>query len=363
MKASKKLVNEILLHFLVWLCWFGVMLFQSYSRTGTIDFTSNLSPRFFINIVLFYFNYYYLVPKLLLKKKILPYLFISLAIIVVVNYIMELTLPPDLLFHREEIKGLPRPEDFARRFPRDDWFKFKMFIGPAIGGAFYFVVGTIIRVYIEWNKNERIREKTENEKINSELQFLKTQLNPHFLFNSLNAVYTLSIKKSPDTPEAIISLSELMRYMIYEANKEVVYLEKELEYIKSYIQLQRLRLPNAEDVYFNIYGDDKGKTIKPLLFISFIENAFKYGTDYTGNTWVKINISIQEDKVHLFVKNKIGIIQKAPESSGIGLKNIQNRLKLLYPETHKLDIENDGNYYTINLTILNIQSDEVYNNR
>ncbi|WP_417444752.1 sensor histidine kinase [Joostella sp.] len=360
---SNGIFSDVLLHVLVWLCWSGVILFQSYSRTGSIDFFSIFSPSFFINISLFYLNYYFLVPKLLLKKKIIPYLFVSLIVILVVNYIMERTLPPDIMFNREEVRGLPPAIDRRFNFPRDEWFRFKMFLGPAIGAAFYFVVGTIIRVYIEWNNNERLREKTETEKVNSELQFLKTQLNPHFLFNSLNAVYTLSIKKSPDTSEAIISLSELMRYMIYEANKEIVSLDKELDYIKSYIQLQRLRLPNAEEVYFNIYGDEREKTIKPLLFISFIENAFKYGTDYRGNTWIKINISIDEDKIHLFVRNKIGIVKKSPESSGIGLENIQNRLKLLYPGAHRLDMQNDGKYYTINLTILNIQGDEMHNNR
>ncbi|MEL4307552.1 histidine kinase [Joostella sp. CR20] len=344
-----------MLHFLVWLCWFGVMLFQAYNNTGTFNLMATLSPRFFINILLFYFNYYVLVPELLLKKRIVLYVLISAVVIVLVNYIMERVFPPEIMFPRDlgPLPKFPSPDEMRARFPKGDWFRFKMFIGPAIGVAFYFVVGTIIRVYIEWNKNERIREKTEHEKINSELQFLKTQLNPHFLFNSLNAVYTLSIKKSPDTSEAIINLSELMRYMIYEANRGVVALDKEIDYIKSYIKLQSLRLPNAENVYVNIYGDAKDKTIKPLLFISFIENAFKYGTDYRGDTWVKIVISILDNSVNLMVKNKIGIVKKSPENSGIGLENIQNRLKLLYPEKHELSILNDGEYYTINLTILN----------
>ncbi|MBC9795021.1 sensor histidine kinase [Sinomicrobium sp. FJxs] len=215
----------------------------------------------------------------------------------------------------------------------------------------YFVIGAAIKIYMEWKRGEAIRNQVQSEKITSELQFLKAQLNPHFLFNSLNSIYSLSVKKSNDTPEAVITLSDLMRYMLYEANREYVPLARELEYIKNYIKLQRLRLSNGEQVTLNIYGDEKDKKIQPLLFISFIENAFKYGTDYTGKTVVRTVITIKEDSIHFYIKNIIGRHKKDSESSGVGLQNIKNRLELLYPDSHKLDIEDDGEHFTVSLTL------------
>ncbi|GLU45305.1 hypothetical protein Musp01_29290 [Muricauda sp. NBRC 101325] len=212
-------------------------------------------------------------------------------------------------------------------------------------------ISGLLRMYVEWRKNEDLRQVVEKEKVSSELQFLKTQLNPHFLFNSLNAIYSLSVKNSSNTSEAIISLSELMRYMLYEADKERVPLAKEIDYIKNYVQLQRLRLSDSVNVKLKISGDERDKEVPPLLFISFIENAFKYGTDYTGKTFVNINISINQNNIVLRVENKIGVQRKQNKNSGVGLENIKNRLRLLYPNTHELNITDNGENYIVNLTL------------
>ncbi|MDF4204646.1 histidine kinase [Maribacter sp. SA7] len=217
--------------------------------------------------------------------------------------------------------------------------------------AIPYVISAILRMYVEWKRNENLRLSVEKESIKSELQFLKAQLNPHFLFNSLNTIYALSVKKSPDTSEAIVDLSELMRYMIYEADKDLVPLNKEIDYIKSYIQLQRLRLSDSENVSLKITGEDRGRAVPPLLFISFIENAFKYGTDYKGKTYVKITLTITDASVYLNVKNKIGIFKEPTKNSGIGLENIRNQLELIYPGLHNLKVDNDGKDYEVSLTI------------
>ena len=213
------------------------------------------------------------------------------------------------------------------------------------------VVSAFLRVYMEWRTNEDIRKKVESEKVNSELQFLKTQLNPHFLFNSLNAIYSLSVKNSRTASDAIISLSELMRYMLYETDKDKVPLGKELEYIKNYVQLQRLRLSDSANVKLKISGEYEGKEIPPVLFISFIENAFKYGTDYEGKTYVDINFTIASNSIHFRVENKIGVQRKKNPNSGVGLENIKNRLKLLYPNSHNLQISDDGKTYVVDMTL------------
>lgn len=395
---NRKNLKEIAIHVAVWGVFFIVLNYQVYSEIRYVpkEILYRTLYRTLLNIGLFYLNYAYLVPKFLLKKKLWKYILISLSIIVFnVVLIGGIDAPPlgavtivkrfdpaddltatDSIFHtppaaadsvrsgasenimpRDTLRPIIR-QGFRRAAPAihaegaDMWrFRLLMSLRAAAVVGMYFVIGAAIKIYMEWKKGETIRNQIQSEKITSELQFLKAQLNPHFLFNSLNSIYSLSVKKSNDTPEAVITLSDLMRYMLYEANRDMVPLGKELEYIKNYIQLQRLRLSDGEQVTLNIYGNERDKKIQPLLFISFIENAFKYGTDYKGRTVVKTVISIKEDSIHFYVRNIIGRYKKNSRSSGVGLKNIRNRLNLLYPDSHTLDIVDDGETFTVSLTL------------
>jgi LytS/YehU family sensor histidine kinase len=146
--------------------------------------------------------------------------------------------------------------------------------------------------------------------------------------------------------------------MLYETDNKSVFLEKEINYIKNYLELQKLRLNNIENITINIHGETKNKYIEPLLLISFIENAFKYGTDYKGAAFVKIKITIEENILDFWVENKIENHRKDPENSGIGMTNIENRLNLLYPNAHQLTIiETDSNYSVhLNLKLDQIQT-------
>jgi LytS/YehU family sensor histidine kinase len=139
--------------------------------------------------------------------------------------------------------------------------------------------------------------------------------------------------------------------MLYETDNKTVALEKEINYIQNYIELQKLRLNNIEDIVINVHGDPKNKFIEPLLLISFIENAFKYGTDYKGAAHVKIKIIIIENNLDFWTENTIENYVKDPENSGIGLANIQNRLDLLYPNAHELTIKQDNQYYRVHLNL------------
>jgi two-component system LytT family sensor kinase len=147
-----------------------------------------------------------------------------------------------------------------------------------------------------------------------------------------------------------------MRYMLYETDNKTVALEKEINYIQNYIELQKLRLNNIEDIVINVHGDTRNKFIEPLLLISFVENAFKYGTDYKGAAHVKIKIFISENSLDFWIENTIESYVKDPENSGIGLANIQNRLDLLYPDAHELTITQDNEYYRVHL---NLKLDEI----
>lgn len=378
-----KRFNIVITHILIWMSLLGIVFIQYYSQFSTIS--NSLIVRSLLFILLFYFNYLVLIPLFLIRKKISIYVLISIVTIgvclVLMNYYSSNFEPPRMInlpppnFSQGGPPDFPRDSLGIRKGPPNFPDNFNPLPPPGINGfgisltrivfptlllLFNFLIGAMVRIYIEWTKNEVARKKVENEKVTSELQFLKTQLNPHFLFNSLNTVYSLSVKKSENTSEAIINLSELMRYMLYEANQNLVPLEKELDYIKNYVQLQILRLSDSEKVSFNVHGDDKNKKIAPLLFISFIENAFKYGTDFKGKTDVKITITITENTIRFFVKNKIGSYRIKTKSSGIGLENIKNRLHLLYPKAHQLSIDESDDYYTIDLA-LNLDGYEMYN--
>ncbi|WP_170062858.1 sensor histidine kinase [Polaribacter butkevichii] len=276
-----------------------------------------------------------------MNKKIVLYIVISLAIIFSViygiEYFLKISLKPP--FHNN---------NFIRNFPRHRQNNINL--RPPILLLLFFALSTCIKLVAEWYKSEKERTLIASQKVNSELSFLKAQLNPHFLFNSLNSIYSLANKKSDDTTVAIVTLSELMRYMIYEANEELISLEKEIDYIKNYISLQLLRLKDSSGVKINIHGDLNYK-IEPLLLISFIENAFKYGTDYKGKTDISIKISTINDQLQLEVYNLSSLQNAINKDSGIGLENIQNRLNLLYPKAHTLKITKTKKSFEVLLKI------------
>jgi two-component system LytT family sensor kinase len=334
---------QIVVHISMWILLYGFTFYPILNNARPLP--SDVFPKLIVIISLFYFNYFYLVPAYLLRKNVLVYFVVSLLIIiisvVVLNYFYEPKFPENRFINAKP------PMDFG----------LMPFYRSFISLGIPYVISAILRMYVEWKRNENLRLSVEKESIKSELQFLKAQLNPHFLFNSLNTIYALSVKKSPDTSEAIVDLSELMRYMLYEADKDLVPLNKELDYIKSYIQLQRLRLSDSENVSLKITGEDRGKAVPPLLFISFIENAFKYGTDFKGKTFVKITLTVTDASIYLNVQNKIGIFKEPTKNSGIGLENIKNQLELIYPDLHILKVENDGKNYEVSLTIYQKKQD------
>ncbi|MGR7814222.1 sensor histidine kinase [Lacinutrix undariae] len=329
------------IHIAIWTAYLSVSILQIYFERGTI-------PTFLIaimlsNIIIFYINYLYLVPKLLLNKKLKIYVLFILIIIIVPTIIFDIFIErPQHLQLMNKINFINKNSPSFGRFRH-------MF--PFLINTTIVIIGTSIRIYSEWIKNENNKKTIEIEKSHAELHFLKNQLNPHFLFNSLNSIYALTTKKSNDAPEAVITLSELMRYMLYQTDNEYVLLKDELEYIQNFLKLQRLRIANNENVTINIFGTITHQKIKPLLLISFIENAFKYGTDFKGNTEVKIEIHVKEHELHFSCTNLIGNRGKDYENSGIGLQNTQERLNLLYPKNHQLKVTETKEKFNINLIL------------
>jgi LytS/YehU family sensor histidine kinase len=216
---------------------------------------------------------------------------------------------------------------------------------------------TIYSIISEWKKQEKQRVELQNQTVASELRFLKTQINPHFLFNTLNSLYALTLKKSDDAPEVVLRLSEMMRYMLYECNEPQVPLTKEVAYIENYLNLEKLRLSKTIDLKFNVSGDTSNLSISPLLFIPFIENSFKHGVaNQIGEGFVHIDLICKEKELSFCVENSrtqnnsLGH-HSGKRSGGIGLINVKRRLDLLYPNKNKLKIEEGLNTYKVCLCI------------
>lgn len=307
-----------------------------------------------IVIVFFYVNYLWLIPKYLTKRKFVTYfvfIFVMLAFTYSANeiYIGQV--------HR--IEAAKRGEEAHERKERNKKPRFRGYNSVLFCFA-VLALGTSIKVTQNWYENEKQKKEMENQKLGAELSLLKSQINPHFFFNTLNSIYSLAIIKSDKTSEAVLKLSEIMRYIIYDTERKRVPLSKEVEYIANYIELQRLRLPDLIQVLFTTRIERENLAIEPLLLLPFVENAFKHGIDIEKGGQIIISITEQGDRLKLHVENPLvaeaGILEKG--SSGIGLANTMKRLKLLYQDDFKLENGPSGDKYIVDL-VLKLKNDEM----
>ncbi|WP_133272273.1 sensor histidine kinase [Hymenobacter radiodurans] len=197
------------------------------------------------------------------------------------------------------------------------------------------------------------KEQLEKQAVEAELVNLKSQINPHFLFNTLNNIHTLVYKQAPAAPEAVMHLASLMRYMIYESNAATVPLTREMDYLRDYVSLQQLRYKHSPVVDLQIEGETESCYIAPLLFIHLLENAYKHSPARLEPGDLKVRVEIQDDILAFSVQNPIGkkSTNALEEPGGIGLPNVRKRLALLYPDQHTLTIQNTGETFTVALTI------------
>lgn len=217
--------------------------------------------------------------------------------------------------------------------------------------AMYAVFGVLMRFSINWFTVQKKQEELERQNMQNELALLKSQINPHFLFNTLNNLNAF-VKRDPDkTSFGIIKLSEIMRYMLYETDTEKVLLEKEVAYISNYIELQRLRLKDPSFVEFKVEGDISGKQISPLLLITFIENAFKHGSKNTPIPGINILLKVEGDSLTFEVTNYLAPKSELIPRQEFGLKNLQRRLDLIYDKNYNLDISTIAGQFKVVLVI------------
>jgi len=224
-------------------------------------------------------------------------------------------------------------------------------IGLAI---FYLVFSTALKYYRQGIKSKYRIQEVEFKQLQTELALLKSQVNPHFFFNTLNNLYALSLDRSERVPETILKISNLMRYVLDSSNKKDVELNQEIEFLKDYIALEKLRFSAESDIQFQINGQTEGKRIAPMLLIPFIENSFKHSANSaTDNFYIHIDLLINENGLSFSVKNNKGENYNADSQSfsKSGLNNVKRRLELLYPNKHKLMIQENTKSYEVNLEI------------
>lgn len=326
-----------LLHAVFWILVFAMMMMTGPgNHTSRLEVIRKLIHLSFYMLVV-YVNLGYLIPKFLSQKNFMTYVLMLLVMVAVFTPIDVML----LYFTYDEVD----PREFL---VMNQQYIFLLLFLIAIGS-------TVIRIISDWQRHQRDRKDLETQRMQSEIKFLKSQINPHFLFNTLNSLYALTLKKSDKAPEIVIKLSEMMRYMLYECNERRVPLQKEVNYIQNYLALEALRQSGNADIQFKVEGQVTDQTIAPLIFIPFLENSFKHGLNHQINEgYVKVVMKVFENKLLLRILNsKPSQAHKSPDKStgGIGLQNVQRRLNLLYPNQYKLDIEDNEKEHIVELSL------------
>lgn len=338
--------GPLAVHLIFWILILSVLLWDTFSaHEQPTLYEAGVRFAYFalINLSIFYINYTLLIPILVKQKKkyglYMVAIFMLIGIMVLIKMVVASLNSDFFLSYLDERTGKIEYLELTK------YVVFSIFVS-----GFFVVVSALLKLAIDWFGSERIQRDLVSEKRDMELQFLKSQLNPHFLFNSLNNIYSLAYQKSEKTADAILKLSEIMRYMIYESNDSWVSLSKEVAYVQSYIELQKLRFKDGAAVEFTLNGEIDDQPVVPLILISFVENAFKHGVANDPNDPIRINIIANQKILHFSVSNKKNKYNK-DIMGGVGLNNVERRLQLLYPERYKLNIVNSETHYTTELML------------
>lgn len=343
---------SILLHVFSWMLFAFVLLFHqplSWNITLPFQFWIKQGCILLMLIAVFYVNSKILVPQLLLKNKTLTFVLVILAIAIFAGPFIKvidnaLNLPALMTKAFSEL-GIPRP---PKRSDKVDVFLIMMTM-------FMVGISTSVTLIQKWQADKQSREALEKEKIGSELSFLKAQINPHFFFNTLNNIYALTHVDVEKSRKALHKLSRMMRYLLYETQSGITPLSKEVSFIVDYIELMKLRLNDITTVVFQEPVLKSDPQIAPMLFLPYIENAFKYGVSTTEPAVISISLELQDKKLTMAIKNSIfkNNSATADEYGGIGLSNTKRRLELLYPGKHTFSAHTteDAQAFIVNLTL------------
>ncbi|WP_175514013.1 sensor histidine kinase [Flavobacterium degerlachei] len=337
---------EIAIHILVW----GLGYFLILNYTSTIgDFRKDKGPYWIailfgtiMNQVVFYTTAFFLVPKLLRLKKIKTLFFSLLGGFILINLFESV-----IDYRYLAVFFSSANESFAVNL-----------LYNSVVSYFILLAALSYALIKYWIQNEKLKRILLEEKLSTEMAFLKSKINPHFLFNVLNSFYAQSLRSNaPELADGIAKLAELMRYMVYETNEEKVALDREINHLKNFIQVYQLRIAKEDEVSINfvVKGDIKAVKISPMLLIPFVENAIKHGIDPKIKSVIDICLKIERKKLYFKVTNAIhqSIYGLADEPSGFGLDNLKKRLSILYPDIYTLETKEENGYF-ISLLILQL---------
>lgn len=333
-----------LLHISFWCVYASFFFFQiSHSKGGISPDWNRIYKDFVFHFVtmpfICYLNYFIFLPRFLKQKNLGRYILEFLPVFAIFSYLILIG-KQTILAHSE----IPPMWLYSTRF----------IVMVTLNSLFLVVFIGLLKFLEDWFELEAAKKELENERLTSELRFLKAQINPHFLFNTLNNLYYLAFINSPNTTEVIAKLSQMMRYMIYDSNHLSVSLDKEIEYIENYISLEKLRLNEEVPINFEVKGETAGLRIVPLVLITFLENAFKHGINSTTkDSFVGASIEISgKTCVYTVTNSKISDSGKTvTEKSGIGLQNVKRRLELSYPADYELNVDENEKKYSVTLKL------------
>lgn len=291
-----------------------------------------------------YFNNYFLFPELLRKRQYFGYILsLVLSLFLGSFFIALILLQLDTIAVEEKAQ----------------LWSFGFILNNLIAVTTTVAVSMSLKLIKQWYERERQNVRLVKLQTETELKYLKSQINPHFLFNTLNTIYALAIKKSDQTPEVVLKLSEILRYLLYEGGEPMVPLSKELNYVKNYLELEKIRYSNRVQIDFECKGDISKHKIAPMLLLTFLENSFKHGVQTTaGKSFVSILVESKQHEIDISIMNSN---QKSAhpgnnKPGGIGLENIQKRLNLMYPNSHDLQIIATDEKFEVNLRILTTEN-------
>ncbi len=279
------LSSRVVYHSLFWICAYILLVILEPGHFGWMDTLINEAINLFFYGVIVYINLFYLIPHFLKKKRYFSFFVLLTAVAIFITpikmFILHFRFSSNVVLQNELISE------------KHYFYLANVFIAAG---------STLASIIMDWFRHQRERAVLENQNIQSELRFLKSQINPHFLFNTLNSIYALTLKKSDDAPEIVVKLSEMLRYMLYECNEKLVPLEKEVNYVKNYLALEQLRHGGKIDIDFSLEGEVEGLMLAPLLFVPFLENSFKHGASRTINDgYVNVVMRVKDKSQLQFV--------------------------------------------------------------
>lgn len=342
-----------LLHVAFWLVYASFFFYQiSFGRKGEPDWARiGLDFSFHITslLALSYLNYFVFLPQLLRDQNPGRYLLRFLPVFALASYL--------ILLGKRAI--------LAPFFGQESWVHSARFAVSVILTSWFIVIFVgLLRFVEDYFRHEAERKENQNQQLTSELRFLRAQVNPHFLFNTLNNLYYLAVNNSPQTPEVIAKLSGMMRYMLHDSNHPTVSLAREIEYMHSYIELEKMRLEEEVPIIFEVDLSGRGAVeversgagqarIVPLILITFLENAFKHGIG-NGEGWITVTLQLSGNQLDYKVSNSLveHSAKTVTQKSGIGLINVKRRLELSYPDQHRLEVITSSDQYTVHLQLV-----------